>query len=122
MSGLLDQASAQVSRQSQQLPPSSPLQLLSELLRNAFSSLALAIGFAGLARRGRSNLSLLAELQQGWMRLRHHRLSLRRGAGGKTRKGHWRSEASTAAKAAQALRVEFAPTPATPTNRPTAPR
>ncbi|MCP9860913.1 MULTISPECIES: hypothetical protein [unclassified Cyanobium] len=91
VSGVLDQAAAQVSRQSQQLPPASPLQLLPELLRNAFASLALAIGFAGLARSGPSGLSLLAELQQGWIRLRHRRLSLRRGAGGKVgNREYWR--------------------------------
>lgn len=83
VTGLLDQAAAQVARQKQQLPPSNPWSLLPELLRNAFASLALAIGFAGLARRGRSGLSLLAELQQGWMRLRYRQVSLRRGAGGK---------------------------------------
>ena len=76
-----DQASAQVARQTQQLPPSTPWSLLPELLRNAFASLALAIGFAGLARRGRSGSSLLAELQLGWQRLRHSSLSGRRGAG-----------------------------------------
>ena len=81
VTGLLDQASAQVARQKQQLPPSNPWSLLSELLRNAFASLALAIGFAGLARRGRSNFSLLVELQLGWQRLRNRKASLRRAAG-----------------------------------------
>ena len=83
VTGLLDQAAAQVARQKQQLPPSNPWSLLPELLRNAFASLALAIGFAGLARRGRSGLSLRAELQLGWQRLRYRKASLRRGAGGK---------------------------------------
>jgi hypothetical protein len=81
VNGLLDQASAQVARQKQQLPPSTPWSLLPELLRNAFASLALAIGFAGLARRGRSKQSLLAELQRGWQRLRYSKLNLRRGSG-----------------------------------------
>lgn len=78
VNGLIDQAAAQVARQKQQLPPSNPLSLLPELLRNAFASLALAIGFAGLARRGRSGLSLLAELQFGWERLRFRTLNRRR--------------------------------------------
>jgi len=81
VNGLLDQASAQVARQKQQLPPSTPWSLLPELLRNAFASLVLAIGFAGLARRRRSGISLLAELQRGWQRLRHSKLNLRRGSG-----------------------------------------
>ena len=81
VTGLLDQAAAQVARQKQQLPPSNPWSLLPELLRNAFASLALAIGFAGLARRGRSKQSLLAELQRGWKRLRYQKLSLRRASG-----------------------------------------
>jgi hypothetical protein len=60
--------------------PSNPWSLLPELLRSAFASLALAIGFAGLARRGRSGFSLLAELQLGWQRLRYRKVSLRRGS------------------------------------------
>jgi hypothetical protein len=81
VTGLLDQAAAQVARQKQQLPPTNPWSLLPELLRNAFASLALAIGFAGLARRGRSGLSLLAELQLGWQGLCYRKASQRRGAG-----------------------------------------
>lgn len=76
-----DQASAQVARQKQQLPPSNPWSLLPELLRNAFAGLVLATGFAGLARRGHSSISLLAELQLGWQRLRYRKASQRRGAG-----------------------------------------
>ncbi len=37
--------------------------LLPELLRNALASLALALGFAALARRPGSDLSILQELQ-----------------------------------------------------------
>ena len=70
---LLDQAAAQVARQKQQLLPSNPWSLLTELLRNAFASLVLAIGFAGLAQRPVSELSLLAELQRGWQQLRYRK-------------------------------------------------
>lgn len=73
VSGLLDQAAAQVARQKQQLPPVNPWRLLPELLRNAFACLALAIGFAGLARRPGRDLSLLAELQSAWFRQRLRR-------------------------------------------------
>jgi hypothetical protein len=50
------------------LPPSSgtPLLLLPELLRNALASLAMALGFAALARRPGSERSLLQELQSPW--------------------------------------------------------
>ena len=74
MTSLLDQASAQAARQKQQLPPSNPW----SLLRNAFASLVLAIGFAALARRRRSKQSLLSELQHSWQRLQLARLRLRR--------------------------------------------
>jgi hypothetical protein len=40
-------AAAQVARQQQRLPPANPLSLLPEILRNAFASFALALGFAG---------------------------------------------------------------------------
>ena len=78
VNGLLDQAASQVARQKQQLPPSTPWSLLPELLRNAFASLVLAIGFAGLARRAGSELSLLEELQAAWFRLRLRRSQARR--------------------------------------------
>lgn len=77
---LLDQAAAQLARQKQQLPLSNPTSLLPELLRNAFASLVLAIGFAGLAQRPGSKLSLLAELQRGWQQLRYRTLGLGRGS------------------------------------------
>jgi hypothetical protein len=61
-------------------PPSNPWRLLPELLRNTFASLILAIGFAGLAQRPVSELSLLAELQRGWQQLRYSQMSLGRGS------------------------------------------
>ncbi|MFN7898852.1 MAG: hypothetical protein ACK5N0_04175, partial [Synechococcaceae cyanobacterium] len=66
----LDQAAAQVERQRRQLPTANPWLLLPEILRNAFASLALALGFAGLAQRRCSRHSFLEELQRGWQRLR----------------------------------------------------
>jgi len=68
VTGLLDQAAAQVARQQHLRPPANPLSLLPELLRNALASLALAIGFAGLARRKGAQMSLLEELQLGLLR------------------------------------------------------
>jgi hypothetical protein len=64
VNSLIDQAEAQVARKQQELPLLNPgfLSALPGLLRNAFASLALAIGFAGLAQRKGSKLSLLAEL------------------------------------------------------------
>ena len=71
VSSLLDQAAAQVARQQKLLPSANPLLLVPEILRNAFASLALALGFGGLAQRpGRSRHSFLEELQRGWRRLR----------------------------------------------------
>jgi len=63
---LLDQFAAQFARQSQLTPRPSPWQLLPDLLRNSFASLALAVGFAGLARRRQVSYSLLEELQRWW--------------------------------------------------------
>jgi hypothetical protein len=81
VNGLLDQAAAQVARQQEQLPSANPLLLLPEILRNAFASLALALGFAGLAQRPGRELSLLAELQLGWDRWRRRLAPTRRKAG-----------------------------------------
>ncbi len=75
---LLDQAAARLERARTSTPPTSPLTLLGDIGRTTAASLALALGFAGLARRPGSKQSLLAELQLGWQRLRHHSLSLRR--------------------------------------------
>ena len=59
---LLYQAAAQLARKQQQ-PPSNPLLLLPNLLRNAVASFFLALGFAGLARRPGENIYLLLELE-----------------------------------------------------------
>ena len=74
----LDQVDARLERARSSAPPANPLSLLGDITRTSVACLALATGFAGLARRPGSPLSLLAELQQGWIRLRHHWLSLRR--------------------------------------------
>ena len=63
---MLDVAEAQFSQQKQKQPPNNPLLLLPNVLRNAFASFFLAIGFSGLSRRPGSDISLLMELQQGW--------------------------------------------------------
>jgi hypothetical protein len=75
-SRLLDQAASQVTRQNEKVPPRNPRLLAPELLRNAFASLAL--GFAGLARRPGSAISLLVEIDDGWWQLRHGRSGGRR--------------------------------------------
>ena len=62
----LDQAELQIARRRQVLPPANPWRLLPDLLRNAFACLALALGFAGLARRRGAEQSLLQELRSGW--------------------------------------------------------
>lgn len=68
---VLDQAALQISRERNSNRPSTPLMLLPELLRNGFASLALALGFAALARRRRgSPRTLLQELQRAWSRSR----------------------------------------------------
>jgi hypothetical protein len=85
VSSLLDQAAAQVARQQQLLPSANPLLLLPEILRNACASLALALGFAGLAQRPGRELSLLAELQIAWDRWRLRLAPARREAGRGTR-------------------------------------
>jgi hypothetical protein len=84
VSSLLDQAAAQVARQQKLLPSANPLLLLPEILRNGFASLALALGFAGLAQRPGRKLSLLAELQIAWDRWRRRLTPARRKAGRRT--------------------------------------
>jgi hypothetical protein len=60
--------------------PRTPLLLLlSELLRNVLASLALAIGFAALARRPGRDLSLLQELQNRMRRSKQGRPARRSG-------------------------------------------
>jgi hypothetical protein len=81
IASLLDQASARLERARGSAPPASPWALVGDIIRTSVACLALAAGFAGLARRPGSNLSLLAELQLGWQRLRYRKASQRRGAG-----------------------------------------
>ena len=63
---VLDQAQLQIARERQATPPTNPWRLLPELLRNGIACLALALGFAALAVRPGSELSLLQEWQEGW--------------------------------------------------------
>ena len=73
MAAVLDQAALQISREREASQPRTPLLLLPELLRNALASLALALGFAALARRPGSDLSLLQELQSRMRRSKQGR-------------------------------------------------
>jgi hypothetical protein len=70
VAAVLDQAALQISREREASQPRTPLLLLPDLLRNALASLALALGFAALARRPGSERSLLQELQGSWRRSR----------------------------------------------------
>ena len=54
MDAVHDQAALQISRELEASQPRRPLLLLPELLRNALASLALALGFAALARQSGS--------------------------------------------------------------------
>jgi len=67
---VLDQAALQITREREASQPRTPLLLVPELLRKALASLALALGFAALARRPGSERSLLQELQSSWRRSR----------------------------------------------------
>jgi hypothetical protein len=67
---VLDQAALQIHREREASQPRTPLLLLPELLRNVIASLALALGFAALARRPGSRRTLLQELQSSWRRSR----------------------------------------------------
>lgn len=77
VNALLDQAVAQVAHAQASRPPLHPWILLPEIARTSIACLALAVGFAGLARRPGSDLSLLQELQDGldrlWFRQRFQR-------------------------------------------------
>jgi len=66
VTAVLDQAALQISREREASQPRTPLLLLPELLRNALASLALALGFAALARRPGSTRSLLPEWHGTW--------------------------------------------------------
>jgi len=80
VAAVLDQAALQISREREASQPRTPLLLLPDLLRNALASLALALGFAALARRTGSRRTLLKELQSGWRRSWF-------GGGGRRRRG-----------------------------------
>ncbi len=67
---VLDQAALQISREREASQPRTPLLLLPELLRKALASLALALGFAALARRPGTRRTVLQELQSSWRRSR----------------------------------------------------
>ncbi|MFN5695979.1 MAG: hypothetical protein ACK486_02975, partial [Cyanobacteriota bacterium] len=56
---------------------------LGEIARTSVACLALAVGYAGLAWRPGSELSLLKELQMRWEHLRYRRGALR-GRSGRT--------------------------------------
>jgi hypothetical protein len=70
VAAVLDQAALQISREREASQPRTPLLLLPDLLRKALASLALALGFAALARRPGSERSLLQALQGSWRRSR----------------------------------------------------
>jgi hypothetical protein len=79
VAAVLDQAALQISREREASQPRIPLLLMPELLRNALASLALALGFADLARRTGRDLSLLQELQSRLWRSKQGRPARRSG-------------------------------------------
>ena len=87
---MLDQAALQINREREASQPRTPLQLLPDPLRNALASLALALGFAALARRPGTRRTLLQELQSGWRRSRFGRSGRR--PGGSSGFGGWRRD------------------------------
>jgi hypothetical protein len=70
VAAVLDQAALQITREREASQPRTPLLLVPELLRNALASLAMALGFAALARRPGAPRPLLQELQISWRRSR----------------------------------------------------
>lgn len=78
---LLDQVDARLERARSSARPASPWALLGDIIRTSVACLALAAGFAGLARAPGSELSLLEALQMSWDLLRYRRATQRRGAG-----------------------------------------
>ena len=82
VTAVLDQAALQISREREASQPRTPLLLLPELLRNALASLALALGFAALARRPGEPRTVLQELQSAWRRSRF-------GGSGRRHPGSW---------------------------------
>ena len=81
IASVLDQASARLERARSSAPPASPWALVGDIVRTSVACLALAAGFAGLARSPGSELSLLEELQVSWDHLRYRKANLRRGSG-----------------------------------------
>jgi len=82
IASLLDQAAARLERARSSAPPASPWALVGDIgVRTSVACLALAAGFAGLARAPGSEFSLLEELQMRWDHLRYRRANLRRGSG-----------------------------------------
>ncbi|MCX5954797.1 MAG: HpsJ family protein [Cyanobacteria bacterium] len=79
---VLDQAALQINREREVSQPRTPLLLLPELLRNALASLAMALGFAALARRPGEPRTLLQVLQSTWRRSRF-------GGSGRRHPGSW---------------------------------
>jgi hypothetical protein len=77
----LDQVALRIRREREASQPRTPLLMLPDLLSNALASLALALGFAALARRPGSPLTLLQELQDAWNRSRSRSSWLRSRAG-----------------------------------------
>ena len=73
IASVLDQASARLERVRSSAPPASPWALVGDIVRTSVACLALAAGFAGLARSPGRELSLLEELQISWRNWRHHR-------------------------------------------------
>lgn len=79
---LLDEAMAQVSRAKTAATPADTWTLLNNVARTTVSSLALSVGFAGLAKPVGAQDSLLQELQGGLFRLHLRRRHNRRTQGG----------------------------------------
>ena len=73
IASVLDQASARLKRARSSAPSASPWALVGDIVRTSVACLALAAGFAGLARSPGSELSLLEELQISGHNWRHHR-------------------------------------------------
>jgi len=83
IAAMLDQATTRLERACSADPPTSPWTLLGEIARTSGACLALAVGYAGLAWRPGSEISLLKELQMRWEHLRYRRGALR-GRSGRT--------------------------------------
>ena len=75
---VLDRAAGEIARQAAAAPATDPQRLWIEIGRTSFACLALALGFAGLARRHDDDASLLQTLQWRWQLLLHQRRLPRR--------------------------------------------